>query len=89
MHTPDQQGRELEQLMDALQEQYPQVTTVMDENIANNEILQARIANRHGGGVTSRPPRPQPGVEPSGPTASPVEPPPATAAAPSGANPLR
>lgn len=88
MLKEDQQGRELAHLMAALQQAYPQVTEVMEETIASNEILQARIANRRGKDATSRLPRPQASAPPTSPVESPEEPP-ATAEAPSGANPLR
>jgi hypothetical protein len=92
--APDQQGRELEKLMAALQRTYPEITQAMEYNLASNEYLQARLAN-----LRERTPAKQqqlqqqaapmaaPPSEP--PTATASETPPATAEAPSGENTLR
>ncbi len=87
--TPDQQGRELEQLMAALVQAYPQITQVMENNIAANDFLQARLANRRGKNATSRLPRPQASSTEAAPAESAEEAAPATAAAPGAANSLR
>jgi hypothetical protein len=91
----DQQGRELEKLMAALQRTYPEITQVMENNIASNEYLQSRLAN-----LRERTPlsQVQPLEQQAAPMAAPTpEPPAATASeapteiaeAPNGENTLR
>ena len=100
MIVPDQQGRELELLMAALQQAYPEVTQVMQANLDANEYLQARLTSLRGKPPTpQQPPPAQQQVEASMPEAappataqSPAEPtpaPPVTAEAPSESNTLR
>jgi hypothetical protein len=94
MLAPDQQGKELERLMAALQRTYPEITRVMEDNIVSNDYLQARLANLRDRSPASRP---QP-LEQQAPMAAPMpEPPTVTASeapaevaeAPTGDNTLR
>jgi hypothetical protein len=93
--APDQQGRELEKLMAALQRTYPEITRVMENNIASNEYLQSRLANLRDRAPSSRPqPREQQAAPmaapmPESPTATASETPREIAEAPRGENSLR
>jgi hypothetical protein len=91
MTNPDQQGRELEQLMAALQRQYPEVTQVMQANLTSNEYLQTRLAALRERNPNWRQ-QSQQQLAPTSEAAAPEtasEPTPATAEAPSDANTLR